>query len=103
MPFQCLKQLAGPCIPEAFRRYDVSTGTFDVFVPPNASGGSLGQPWYLTFRDTDPATLDFVAASPSAAGGAAAAPMTRQATSAINLPPLASILRGVEPQAVLAA
>src|SRR5262245_7861647 len=42
------------------RRYDVSTGSFDVFVPPNALGGPLGQPWYLTFGHTDPATLDYV-------------------------------------------
>jgi hypothetical protein len=42
------------------RRYDVSTGTFDVFVSPNALGGPLGQPWYLTFGHTDPATLAYV-------------------------------------------
>jgi hypothetical protein len=41
------------------RRYDVSTGMFDVFVPPNAVGGPLGMPWYLTFGDTDPATLAY--------------------------------------------
>jgi DNA-binding beta-propeller fold protein YncE len=38
------------------RRYDVSTGTFDVFVP---AGGVLGQPWYLTFEKTDPGTLAY--------------------------------------------
>jgi hypothetical protein len=42
------------------RRYDVSTGTFDVFVPPQALGGPMGQPWYLTFGHTDPATLAYV-------------------------------------------
>jgi hypothetical protein len=41
------------------RRYDVSTGSFDVFVPPSSAGGPIGQGWYLTFRDTDPATLAF--------------------------------------------
>jgi hypothetical protein len=55
------------------RRYDVSTGTFDVFVPPNASGGPLGMPWYLTFGDTDPATLAYSAVSQTA-GSASPAP-----------------------------
>jgi DNA-binding beta-propeller fold protein YncE len=41
------------------RRYDVETKTFDVFVPPNAVGGALGQPWYLTFGETDRATLAY--------------------------------------------
>jgi len=43
----------------AVRRYDVSTGTFDAFVPSNASGGQLGMPWYLTFGKTDSATLAY--------------------------------------------
>ncbi|HEV3079103.1 MAG TPA: hypothetical protein VGY66_04965 [Gemmataceae bacterium] len=43
----------------AVRRYDVSTGTFDDFVPASASGGPLGMPWYLTFGDTNPGTLDY--------------------------------------------
>jgi DNA-binding beta-propeller fold protein YncE len=38
------------------RRYDVTTKTFDVFV---ASGGPLQQPWYLTFGETDPKTLEY--------------------------------------------
>lgn len=39
------------------RRYDVGTGTFDVFVP---AGGVLGQPWYLPYVKTDagPRTYD---------------------------------------------
>ncbi|MEK4229209.1 hypothetical protein [Solibacillus sp. FSL H8-0538] len=37
------------------RRYDVESGSFDVFVPP----GILGVPWYLTFGNTDPATLAY--------------------------------------------
>jgi hypothetical protein len=43
----------------AVRRYDVSTGTFTVFVPPGGTGGPLGQPWYLTFSQTDPVTLAY--------------------------------------------
>lgn len=38
------------------RRYNVATGTYDVFVP---ASGPLGQPWYLTFGQTDPATLSY--------------------------------------------
>jgi len=41
------------------RQYNVATKTFNVFVPPNALGGSLGSPWYLTFAETDPATLSY--------------------------------------------
>ncbi len=37
------------------RRDDVSTGTYDVFI----TSAHLGQPWFLTFRGTDPATLDY--------------------------------------------
>jgi hypothetical protein len=40
----------------AVRRYDVTKSSFPFtnFVP---SGGPLGQPWYLTFGETDPGTL----------------------------------------------
>jgi hypothetical protein len=38
------------------RRYDVTSGAYDVFIP---AGPSLGQPWYLTFGQTDPATLSY--------------------------------------------
>ncbi|MEH7526269.1 hypothetical protein V7149_23830 [Bacillus sp. JJ1503] len=37
------------------RRYDVESGSFDVFVP----SGILGAPFYLTFGKTDSATLNY--------------------------------------------
>jgi uncharacterized delta-60 repeat protein len=37
------------------RRYDVVTRAFDVFI----TSAHLGQPWYLTFSQTDPATLAY--------------------------------------------
>jgi hypothetical protein len=37
------------------RSYDVSTGQFDTFEP----AGTLGSGWYLTFGQTDPATLAY--------------------------------------------
>jgi hypothetical protein len=37
------------------RRYDVSAKTFEVFI----TSAHLGQPWYLTFGHTDPATLAY--------------------------------------------
>jgi hypothetical protein len=45
----------------AVRRYDVSLRpfTFTNFVVPSAQGGPLGQPWYLTFGETDPGTLEY--------------------------------------------
>src|SRR5262249_6635744 len=61
------------------RRYDVSSGTFDVFIPPSTSGGPLGMPWYLTFGDTDPATLTYSTGprtgASSSAGAAEGAPV----------------------------
>jgi hypothetical protein len=39
----------------AVRSYDVGSGTFNDFEPP----GTLGSGWYLTFRNTDPATLAY--------------------------------------------
>jgi Ca2+-binding RTX toxin-like protein len=41
------------------RRYDVSTGTFDVFVPSHALGGPLVSPWNLVFGQTNPFTLTY--------------------------------------------
>jgi hypothetical protein len=85
------------------RRYDVSTGTFDVFVPPNASGGPLGMPWYLTFGNTDPVTLDYDGPSSSAIAGRAAAPAIARVTSVPDFAPLASSLLGALPQRLLPA
>ena len=43
------------------RRYNLHYHkTFDVFVKPSSAGGPLGVPWYLTFGNTDPATLAFL-------------------------------------------
>jgi hypothetical protein len=44
----------------AVRSYDVSTKTFTNFVAP----GTMGQPWYLTFGNTDPATLAYTGSTP---------------------------------------
>jgi WD40 repeat protein len=70
------------------RRYDLSNGisnaTYDVFVPPNAQGGPLGQPWYLTFRDTDPATLAF-SPGPNVTGGQGVAALTTRTGSNADL------------------
>jgi DNA-binding beta-propeller fold protein YncE len=43
------------------RRYDVTDSSFphDTFVPPSVQGGPLGEPWYLTFGNTDPRTLQY--------------------------------------------
>jgi hypothetical protein len=44
------------------RRYNVTNNkkfTFDVFVPAAASGGPLGQGWFLTFGKTNPSTLNY--------------------------------------------
>jgi uncharacterized delta-60 repeat protein len=83
------------------RRYDVSTGTFDVFVPPNASGGPLGMPWYLTFGDTDPATLDYIGARSSAQSGAAVVAATSQANPILDVASLATSLIPLGSQASL--
>ncbi|MFS0777864.1 hypothetical protein ABC255_17935 [Neobacillus sp. 3P2-tot-E-2] len=42
------------------RVYDVDTKTFDEIIPPFLSGGPLGVPFYLTFRNTDHATLRYM-------------------------------------------
>ncbi len=41
------------------RRYDVSTKAFDIFIPSNANSGARIAPWYLTFGQTDSATLSY--------------------------------------------
>jgi DNA-binding beta-propeller fold protein YncE len=41
------------------RRYNVATKLFEVFVPAAAKGGPLGQPWYPTFGETNPSTLNY--------------------------------------------
>jgi hypothetical protein len=41
------------------RRYEVSTKTFDVFISSNANRGAAIAPWYLTFGQTDSATLSY--------------------------------------------
>jgi DNA-binding beta-propeller fold protein YncE len=46
------------------RRYDVAAKTFEIFVKPQAEGGPLGTPEYLTFGNTDPATLQYSNSSP---------------------------------------
>jgi hypothetical protein len=38
------------------RRYNVRTKAFDVFIP---AGGVLISPWYLSFGETDPRTLEY--------------------------------------------
>ena len=38
------------------RRDDVTTNTYDIFIP---GGNELISPWYLTFKQTDPATLAY--------------------------------------------
>ncbi|HMF18006.1 MAG TPA: hypothetical protein VKE98_12410 [Gemmataceae bacterium] len=81
------------------RRYDVSTGSFDVFIPPNALGGPLGMPWYLTFGDTDPATLGYQGADSSAKTDTTVAPTTTRAESTLDLSPLAVSLFRTGPQA----
>jgi DNA-binding beta-propeller fold protein YncE len=43
----------------AVRRYNVANKTFVNFVLPAARRGPLGQPWYLTFGQTDPGTLEY--------------------------------------------
>jgi DNA-binding beta-propeller fold protein YncE len=43
----------------AVRRYHVTDDTFSTFVAPADTGGPLGNPWYLTFEQTDPTTLAY--------------------------------------------
>jgi sugar lactone lactonase YvrE len=69
------------------RRYDVSTGAFDVFVPPNASGGPLAMPWYLTFGQTDSVTLAYVGNSSTTA----ALPSTQVVSAVGSAAPAATV------------
>jgi len=55
----------------AVRQYDVTAKTFTTFVAP----GTMGMPWYLTFGNTDPATLAYVEA-PSGSSQTANPPRT---------------------------
>lgn len=48
-----------PSIVGSVRRYNVQSKTFDIIVPPDSENGPLGSPWYLTFGNTDPATLTY--------------------------------------------
>jgi hypothetical protein len=45
----------------AIRSYDVTAKTVTNFEPP----GTLGSAWYLTFGNTDPATLAYTSSAPS--------------------------------------
>ena len=45
-----------PSVAGSVRCYNIYNKKFKVIVPPN---GPLGQPWYLTFGNTDPTTLDY--------------------------------------------
>lgn len=42
------------------RRCNPTSGQCDVIIPANSAGGALQQPYYLIFRSTNPATLNFV-------------------------------------------
>jgi DNA-binding beta-propeller fold protein YncE len=54
----------------AVRSYNVATKSFVNFVHPSAQGGPLGAPWYLTFGNTDPATLAYKGESDPATSAA---------------------------------
>jgi DNA-binding beta-propeller fold protein YncE len=41
------------------RRYNVRTKEFEVFVPCSGDDCALKEPWYMTFEQTDPATLEY--------------------------------------------
>jgi outer membrane protein assembly factor BamB len=38
------------------RRYNVKTKTYDIFIP---ADGDLGNPWFMTFGETNPSTLKY--------------------------------------------
>jgi hypothetical protein len=60
--FVPISTLSGP-FSGSVRSYDVGNGTFVNFEAP----GTLGSGWYLTFRNTDPATLAYLGSAPAAA------------------------------------
>lgn len=41
------------------RSYNVESKMFDELVSPTSAGGPLGEPWYLTFGNTNPATMAY--------------------------------------------
>jgi hypothetical protein len=41
------------------RRYNVFNKKYKVLVLPRRLGGPMEEPWYLTFGNTDPATLAY--------------------------------------------
>ncbi len=43
----------------SIRTYDVATKGFETLVLATSSGGGLQTPWYLTFKQTNPATLAY--------------------------------------------
>ena len=47
------------------RRYDLTTNRYDTLVAP---GGPLKDPWFITFENTDPATLAYVETEPTLPG-----------------------------------
>jgi hypothetical protein len=64
----------------AVRSYDVAAKTFTNFEAP----GTLGQPWYLTFGNTDPGTLAYVEHPGRAAGQSSAPPVTPSGLQAVS-------------------
>jgi hypothetical protein len=78
----------------AVRSYDVSTGSFVNFEPP----GTLGSGWFLTFRNTDPATLAY--GGPAAASSSVTAAATTAGSSGTSA--LSGVF-GTSPVAVVTA
>lgn len=49
---------SGP-VTGSVRSYDVQTKDIETFVQPASMNGPLGSPWYLTFGQTNPSTLNY--------------------------------------------